>query len=111
VTLPPRLTDQTLNAYVDGQLPARAEREVALALEKDAAAAARVAAWRRQGDALRAALTPIADEPLPLSLILKVRASLPERSWTRTAWIAGASFAAGMAAGVLLAWVISATLN
>jgi anti-sigma factor RsiW len=104
VSNPPRLTDQTLNAYLDGQLSARAERDVALALEKDAAAAARVAAWRRQGDALRAALTPIADEPLPLSLILKVRTSLPERNW-RTAWMVGASFAGGMVIGALLLWV------
>jgi anti-sigma factor RsiW len=110
VTNPPRLTDQTLNAYVDGQLSGRAERDVALALEKDAAAAARVAAWRRQGDALRAALTPIADEPLPLSLILKVRASLPERHW-RVGWVAGASFAGGMVAGAVLLWSISAWMN
>jgi anti-sigma factor RsiW len=111
VTPPPRLTDQILNAYVDGQLSARAERDVALALEKDAIAAARVAAWRRQGDALRAALTPIADEPLPLSLILKVRASLPERGWTQTAWVAGGSFAGGLATGVLLAWLVSVLLK
>ena len=48
------------------------------ALEKDPGGAARVAAWRRQSEALRAALSPIADEPLPLSIVLKVRACVPD---------------------------------
>ena len=80
----PRISDALFNGFVDGRLPARGDREIAIALETDPAAAARAATWRRQSEALRTAFAPIADEPLPLSLILKVRASLPESRRGRT---------------------------
>jgi anti-sigma factor RsiW len=108
MTSPGRIADTTFNAYVDGRLAGRAERDVALALEKDPAGAARAAAWRRQGEALRAAFGPIADEPLPLSIILKVRASSPEGRWSGSVGIASMAFTAGLAVGFVLAWIVLA---
>jgi anti-sigma factor RsiW len=93
------LSDALFNGFVDGRLGVRADREVSLALEADKAGATRAAAWRRQSEALRTAFAPIADEPLPLSLILKLRAAAPERHWNRTALVAVASFSAGLTIG------------
>jgi anti-sigma factor RsiW len=98
----PPLSDALFNGFVDGRLGARADREVSMALEGDKTDAARAAAWRRQSEALRTAFTPIADEPLPLSLILKLRAAKPHRAWSRTAIIGLGSFLAGLVIGAAL---------
>jgi anti-sigma factor RsiW len=105
---PPPLSDALFNGFIDARLGTRADREVSMALESDKAGAARAAAWRRQSEALRAAFTPIADEPLPLSLILKLRAATPHRAWSRTAVVALGSFVLGLVAGgVIGAAIIS----
>ena len=95
-----QITDATFHAFVDGRLSARADREVATALETDHASAARAATWRRQSEALRAAFDPVAEEPLPLAIILKVRDSLPERRLRVVFGIALAAFTTGLAVGV-----------
>jgi anti-sigma factor RsiW len=100
-----RISDAAFNAFVDGRLSGKAERDVVAALEGDPASAARAAAWRRHGDALRAAYGPLADEPLPLSMLLKLRASFPDRPWTRTSSLVAMAFAAGTVAGFILGWV------
>jgi anti-sigma factor RsiW len=100
------VTDAQLNAFIDGQLPPRVEHAITLALEKDPVAAARAAMWRRQSGALKAAFAPIAEEPLPLSLILKVRASLPNRPIARIALIGASTFVAGLIVGAALTLVL-----
>jgi anti-sigma factor RsiW len=101
-----RIPDQIFNAYVDGRLGVKAERDVMHALEKDAAGAARVAVWRRQSEALRAALAPIADEPLPLSIMLKVRASGAEGSANPVVLGVLLGFLAGLVCGFALNWIV-----
>src|SRR3954466_15922999 len=98
----PRIPDATFNAYVDGRLNARAEREIKAVLDKDAAGAARAATWRRQSEALRAAFNLVADEPLPLSIMLKLRAAAPKSRWRKTRWHILLAFALGLASGATL---------
>jgi anti-sigma factor RsiW len=105
MSLSPKISDTAFNAFIDGRLTGKAERDMVTALEEDSAAAARATAWRRHGDSLRAAFDPIAEEPLPLSLLLKLRASYPERGWSRPSNMVAAAFAAGCVAGFFLGWV------
>jgi len=107
----PRIPDATFNAYVDGRLNARAERETKAILDKDPAGSARAANWRRQAESLRAALNPVADEPLPLSILLKLRASTAKSRWHGAEWLIGMAFALGLCCGVALgAWLAHASL-
>lgn len=101
-----RIPDQAFNAYVDGRLGVKAERDIKEALDKDPAGSARVASWRRQSEALRAALAPIADEPLPLSIVLKVRAA--GRDTTANPVVIGVmlGFLAGLLCGFGLNWIV-----
>jgi anti-sigma factor RsiW len=105
------LSDALFNGFVDGRLGARADREVSMALEGDKAGAARAAAWRRQSEALRTAFAPIADEPLPLSLVLKLRAASPHRVWSRTALVGLAGFVSGLLIGAAIGVAIMSLLS
>jgi anti-sigma factor RsiW len=111
MTEPPRIPDVTFNAYVDGRLNARAERETKAILEKDPAGAARAVMWRRQAETLRAAFNPVADEPLPLSILLKLRAATPNSRWRNTRWIAILAFVAGLFCGCVLTYAALQTLS
>lgn len=62
---PGPLSDEQLHAYVDGHLDEAACAEVERILAESPESEARVAAWRRQRDMLKAALDPVADEPVP----------------------------------------------
>lgn len=102
----PRLPDEIFHAYVDGQLAPRAEREVLEVLHRDPAGTARAAAWRRHSDALRSAFEPIAEEPLPLSIILRVRATYGDRPWDPVALWVAAAFLGGVMTGFAAAWMM-----
>ena len=95
--------DETLHALVDQRLSARAEREVRLRLESDPRNAARATAWQRQTEALNAAFAPIANEPLPLSVLLKLRSMQPalrfESAWLRRIFVFGLGLVCGLALG------------
>jgi len=101
----PKISDASFNAFVDGHLTGKAERDVAAAVASDPTLGAKAAAWRRQSDALRAAFVPVAQEPLPLSLMLKVRAIQSDQAWTRPSTLVGVAFAAGTVAGFVLGWL------
>lgn len=64
------ITEDDLQAYVDEALDAARQAEVAAYLERHPDLAARTADYRRQRDALRAALKPVAEEPVPPELNL-----------------------------------------
>jgi len=106
---PVHIPDRIFNALVDDRLSPRVERETRLALESDPQSNERAAAWQRQSEALHAALAPIAQEPLPLSMMLKLRNSAPP-AWHRdpTFWLYLVTFAAGIAAGLAFdhAWPV-----
>lgn len=101
----PKVSDAAFNAFVDGHLTGKAERDVAAAMASDPSLAAKAAAWRRQSEALRAAFSPVAQEPLPLSLMLKLRTIRSDHAWTRPSSLIGMAFAAGTVAGFVLGWL------
>lgn len=100
---PARIPDRLFNALVDGRLSPRVERETREALEKDPQGSERASTWQRQSEALHAALAPIAREPLPLSMMLKLRDEKPA-PWHHdtTLWLYLGTFAAGLAVGLAL---------
>ncbi|WP_354683402.1 anti-sigma factor [Cupriavidus necator] len=58
-----------LHAYADGQLSGARRAAVEAYLAQHPEAAAQVAAWRRQADALHGALDPVLNEPVPLAAL------------------------------------------
>ncbi|WP_448951469.1 anti-sigma factor family protein [Labrys neptuniae] len=100
---PIRIPDRIFNALVDGRLSPRVERETREALETDSQGSERAATWQRQSEALHAALAPVAREPLPLSMMLKLRHDKP-MAWHHdtTFWAYVGVFAAGLAVGLAL---------
>jgi anti-sigma factor RsiW len=64
------ITEDDLHAYVDHALAGERRAEVAAYLDAHPDVAKRVAAFAGQRDLLRAALAPVADEPLPAALNL-----------------------------------------
>ncbi|CAJ94514.1 Transmembrane transcriptional regulator RsiW (anti-sigma-W factor) [Cupriavidus necator] len=58
-----------LHAYADGQLSGARRAAVEAYLAQHPEAAAQVAVWRRQADALHGALDPVLNEPVPLAAL------------------------------------------
>ncbi|SPA12822.1 putative transmembrane transcriptional regulator (anti-sigma factor) [Cupriavidus taiwanensis] len=58
-----------LHAYADGQLAGARRAAVEAYLAQHADAAAQVAAWRRQAEALHGAFDPVLNEPVPLAAL------------------------------------------
>lgn len=67
---PRPITEDDLNGYVDDGLAEERRTEVELYLAAHPEAAERIAAYRAERAALRAALAPVAEEPLPPELDL-----------------------------------------
>ncbi|HLI20930.1 MAG TPA: hypothetical protein VKV32_07420 [Stellaceae bacterium] len=98
-------SDETLVAYLDGELDAGARSEVESWLESDAELRERVAALAASADALRAAFEPVMHEPVPARLLAAARGAeliefpakqkprtsrpLMARQWVRWAAAAG----------------------
>lgn len=87
-----------LHAFVDGQLDDARQREVAAHLAENPEAAARVAAYRAQKAALKAAFDPILGEPLPRRLGLPTAS----RRMLHARWAAAAAVL--LVAGSVLGW-------
>ena len=62
------ISETELNAYVDGETFPERQAVIEAWLAGDPSEAARVRAWRRQNQALRAAFVRILSEPLPAGL-------------------------------------------
>ena len=62
------ISETELNAYVDGEAFPERQALIEAWLAGDPAEAARIRAWRRQNQALRAAFVRIPSEPLPADL-------------------------------------------
>jgi len=71
-------SDETLIAYLDGELDAGARSEVDSWLESDAELRERVAALAASADALRAAFEPVMHEPVPERLLAAARGTSAE---------------------------------
>lgn len=71
------VTEADLHAYVDGLLPLQRRAEIDAYLAVRPAEAARLDAYRKKNEALRAAFNPMLDEPVPARLTAPRRA----RTW------------------------------
>ena len=96
-------TEEDIHAFIDDELDAGREREMADRIALDPALAEKVAAYRADKALLAAYYSPLIHRPLPRDmaalLALRVRQTKPNR-WPRTYVVALA-----MAASVLLAFV------
>jgi anti-sigma factor RsiW len=93
------VTEDELHAYVDGELPSDRQEAVAAWLASHADAAAQVAAWRAQGEAIRARYGATINEPTPDRLKL-ARVIRKNRPWHGIAAAAAcAAFLLGGATG------------
>lgn len=114
------LSEETLMAYVDGELDAPTREQVARAVAADPEVAQRVAAHQALREKLRAGFDPILKEPLPARLISLVHSApgakparvLPFRKPAprQRAWVQWSSLAASFALGALV-WHFATQLN
>jgi anti-sigma factor RsiW len=106
----PRFTDTTLNAWLDGELPADQRAEVDAWLRDHPEDAARVRLWAADGEALRTRLDPVLAEPVPqrLSQLVLNAVTATTPAWVadgRWRWAAAlALFVLGGATGAALMW-------
>jgi anti-sigma factor RsiW len=105
------VTEDELHAYVDGELPADRQDAVAMWLATHEDAAAQVAAWRAQGEAIRARYGATSDEPVPDRFKLE-RIMRKDRPWRSIAAAAAcAAFLLGGATGWFAHGATSARTN
>jgi anti-sigma factor RsiW len=95
------VTEDELHAYVDGELPAERHSAVEAWLIGHADAAARVAAWRAQAEAIRTRYGGVALEPVPARFDLDKLAH-GARSWRA---IAAAAVIAAFFVGGIVGWM------
>jgi anti-sigma factor RsiW len=98
---PPRsaISEDELHALVDGRLAPEAAAALRLRLAADPEATTTAAAWGAQREALRALYGPIAESPLPASLVAAAEHAQKVQTQAAQWWRWG-----GMAAAVLLAF-------
>ena len=101
------VTDDELHAYVDGELPADRRAAVEAWLGTHADDAGRVAAWRRQADAIRARYADVAQQPIPPKLQLD-RMSYASRPWKLAA---AAAVVAAFLFGGFVGWMARDTVG
>lgn len=101
MNLPP-ITEDDLQAHVDGQLAPARRAEVQAYLAQYPEEAARVEAYLAQGEQLRALYAPVLEEPVPERLLPARRAR-----WHGFAIAAGWALA-GLGVGVLAGWQLHA---
>lgn len=99
------ISEDDLHAFVDGALSDSRRAEVEAYLDSNPEVAERYARFGAQRDALRAALGPIAAEPVPLNLNLgHLVASRRRSSWT--GWRAAAAACLLLVAGGGSGWML-----
>jgi hypothetical protein len=113
-------SDETLMAYVDGELDVAARKQVEGALAADPEVARRLAAHQGLRARLSATFDRVLDEPVPAQLIFQVRTGatepargqlvqFPGKRPVRRAWLQWTSLAASFLLGAL-AWQFAARL-
>jgi anti-sigma factor RsiW len=110
------VTEADLQAHVDGRLSPERDAEVSAWLMAHRDDALRVAAYRSQTGTLRAALDPIADEPLPPALDLRLLARARQRraglrSPAITASVAALLLLGGMGGWALRGWTVPPSMG
>lgn len=99
------ITEDDLQGYVDKVLDSERQDEVELYLAQNPQASARVAAFKKQADALRAALAPVADEPIPVRLNLE-HIVATRRTERTSAWRLAAAAVVLVVAGGTGGWAM-----
>ena len=104
----PAFGEADLLAYADRKLPPEREREVEawLALPENAGARERLDRWMAQATLLRAALAPVADEPVPARLRAVLGDAPKQRRWLMPAAGFAAAIVLGVALGVGGGWAL-----
>lgn len=100
------VTEADLQAYVDERLAPERARVVEQWLAERPGESARIMDHRRQRDALRTALDPVIDEPLPAALDLRLRVTGRQTRWRITAWPAIAASLAMLMIGGAGGWTL-----
>src|ERR1700757_2691877 len=104
-------SDETLNAYVDGELDAATRAALEAALATDPQLAPRIARQRALRGQVRAASAPVLAEPVPERLLASVRGAparagnvvaFQARPRPRWSWPQWGAMAASLIVGVLL---------
>lgn len=101
---PPPLTEELVDAFVDGQLDPAQAAQVAAALEAHPALALRAARQRELRALLQRQFAPVLEEPVPLRLQAAATGARPRaaRRGAAPAWRAWGALAASLMLGVLL---------
>jgi hypothetical protein len=108
-------SDETVNAYVDGELDAATRAALEAAMATDPQLAARIARQRALRAQLRAAFAPVLTEPVPERLLASVRGApapagnvvaFQARPRPRWSWPQWGAMAASLVVGVLLGPVL-----
>ena len=99
------IAEEELHAYVDNQLEPERQPAVLRYLQENPEAARRVASYRQQREALRAALYAVAAEPIPpaLNLDMLIRERLGQR---RMPWRAAAAVVLAFGVGGAGGWLL-----
>lgn len=104
------ISRETLMAYADGQLPQAEAETIAAYLAANPEAAAEVALWARQDDAIRTLFGPAGAEPVPPRLKpRRLAAELQNRNRGRWRWAAAAVLLLGI--GVSVGWLARPLLD
>jgi len=103
----PTVTEDDLQAYVDGALDGDARDRVAAWLAGHPEDAARVAAYGAQNAALREAYDPILDEPPPVALRDAARTVRPARARVASSWRRVAAGVALLSIGAAAGWSLN----
>jgi len=106
MTKAPYPTEDELHAFVDDELSASRQAEIASVLRDEPALAQRVAAYRADRERLRSALRGIAEEPIPTAWISLIKEATERRHramMTRRLAIA-ASVGLVVSAGAIAGW-------
>jgi len=109
VSDPRRIHDEDLHAYIDGALSEDRALLVRQALAEDAALAERVALFEADKAMFKSVYGPLADRPLPVELITRVRQPSRPRMSLKLAGAIAATLA--VLAGGPLVWEYSALLT
>ncbi|TCL75988.1 anti-sigma factor [Rhizobium sp. BK251] len=100
------ITEDDLQAFVDGALDDARDTEVSAYLEAHPDVAARVASYRSQRFDLRAALGPVFEEPVPSRLTLTHMVGAPERRRPFFSWRMAAAAAVLLVVGGSSGWML-----
>jgi hypothetical protein len=114
-------SEETLMAYVDGELDGSTREQVERAVAADPEVARRVAAHQRLNRELHAGFDPVLEEPVPAHLVSLVRGAhtgskpaqlLPfrDKPVRQRAWVRWSSLAASFVLGAL-AWHFASRMN